>query len=99
MQKDVRVLLHGGAAGELSLRALIATPGQDLTVVVDGRTALRRRVTPGEADVRVQIGASDTPRLVELHWRKVARIAVNDPRHASALLRSLAVTHGSTTTK
>jgi hypothetical protein len=91
MQRDVRVLLHGGAAGVLSLRALDAVQGQRLAVVVNGRPVKTTGVRPGELRLRIGIPASRAARLVELHWSRSARIGPNDPRTAAALLHSISV--------
>lgn len=91
LQKDARVVLAGGVAGRLRLRAQVVAGGQRLELRVNGRTVASRAVKPGELEIQASIPASKSARTVELRWAKTARIAPNDPRRAAALLQSIAV--------
>jgi hypothetical protein len=94
LRQDSRLVLAGGRAGRIVLRALVTARGQRVEVKVNGRPVASRTVGPGEIAVRAEIPASASSRTVELHWAKVARIAANDPRRAAALLRSIVLTSG-----
>lgn len=91
LRKDARVVLAGGVASRLSLRAHVATAGQQLELRVNGHTVASRAVKPGELEIQTSIPASASSRTVELRWTKTARIAPNDRRHAAALLQSIAI--------
>jgi hypothetical protein len=91
LERDVRLVLTGGVAGKLSLRAQVVTRGQRVQVRVDGRTVASRPVAPGQLELRVPVRASKAGRRVELRWAKTAPISPSDPREAAALLQSIAV--------
>jgi hypothetical protein len=94
--RDAHVLLAGGAAGGLVLRALVPSrergQRQHLLVLVNGRRVASEDVSPGLLNLQVAVAASRSTRRIELHWAGTARIGPNDPRQAAALLKYLGVT-------
>jgi hypothetical protein len=93
LQKDARIVLAGGAAGNLTLRANVLADGQRLSVLVNGRTVASRVAKPGELDLSAPVPASASARAIELRWARTAPISSNDPRPAAALLQAIAVPH------
>lgn len=91
MERRVRLLLAGGRAAHLRLNSQVVLPGQQLTVLLDGRTIAVEPVRQGDSETRVLLPASTGLRDVELRWAKAAPLAANDRRPAAALLRSAAV--------
>jgi hypothetical protein len=91
-QKDVRVVLAAGAATMLTVEARTIATAQRVTVLVAGRLLGGARMPPGDDVVRVHLAASREPRLLELRFARLARIAANDPRPAATLLRKIAIT-------
>jgi len=89
--KDAHIVLGGGGAGTLTLRAMVLAGRQQLELIVNGRTVAVRAVKAGELELHVSIPASASSRTVELRWATAPQIASNDPRHAAALLQSIAI--------
>jgi hypothetical protein len=95
LERDSRVVLAGGGAGKLLIRAQVPTQaGQHLDVVVDGRTVSSRNVTPGTLHFRVPIPSATMNRCVELHWAGAGAVSADDPREVAALLEILAIVPG-----
>lgn len=88
-QNDVRVVIAGGGATTLTVKAQTHVKGQRMTVVVDGRRLGAAKMHAGRDLVRVGLRASTRPRLVELRFSRLGRIASDDPRLASTLLQSV----------
>jgi len=93
LQKDARLLLAGGPAGRLTLSVLItdATQHQHLDLLVNGKTVASQAANPGTLNLDIQIGPSNHPRHIQLHFGVIEPISDNDPRKAAALLNSIAV--------
>jgi hypothetical protein len=96
VKKNALVVLAGGAAANLVLRAQVlpreGRQRQHLQVLLNGRVVASRSVTPGLLDLQVPVPASRTDRRIELHWEGTAPISPNDQRRAAALLSFLGVT-------
>lgn len=90
-ERDVRVVIAGGKATSLAVAAQTAAKAQRMTVLVDGRRLGSARLRRGRDLVRVGLRASTGPRLVELRFARVARIAANDKRLASTLLQRISL--------
>jgi hypothetical protein len=93
MEARASVVLAGGPSGDLVLRAevLPQARGQRVAVLVNGRRVAARSLAAGSNEVRAPIPAARGNRRVELRWAVAPRISENDPRHAAALLKFLAV--------
>lgn len=78
------IVLRGGDADELVVRATVHLPEQRLAVAVDGATLLTSDVDPGLVDVRAPLPASEQPRRIELTWAAAAPLAPRDPREVAA---------------
>jgi hypothetical protein len=89
--QDARLVLAGGPAATLRLRADVSVEGQQLTIRVNGRIVAATAAGAGHFARDVAIPASASPRSIELRGKRTAPIAPNDPRAAAALLRSLAI--------
>ena len=86
--------LAGGGAGRLRLRAMlpaIADPGVrvGLTVTVNGETAGRAELAPGDIDLAVPVPASAAPRRIVLSFSRTQTLPAPDLREASVLLKSI----------
>lgn len=93
MDKNAHVILAGGPAAELVLRAQVprGTVGQHVDVIVDEQTVASRRVHAATIELRVAVPPSDEKRRIDLRWRCTSPIGLNDPREAAALLELLAL--------
>jgi CHRD domain len=93
LEQNARVVLSGGPASDLTVRAeaLPPEPGgrQRLRVLVDGRVVASRSVGSGLVDIRVPVAAAESDRQVELRWATTTAISARDPRRAAALLKFL----------
>jgi hypothetical protein len=91
-QQDVRVVLAGGNAAALTVKAQTIAKNQRMTVVVDGATLGTAKLRPGDTVVHVQVPATSMPaRLLELRFARAVRISPQDGRHAATLLQSIAI--------
>jgi hypothetical protein len=95
LKRRAQITLAGGGAGTLRLDAEVTTKGQHLEIEVNGKTVDSQPVAAGALQLRLPIPASTGPRTIGLTFSKVASVALNDPRQAAGLLRSIAVSaHG-----
>jgi hypothetical protein len=91
--QSARVIVPGGDAADLVLRALVLPcDDQHLEIRVDGEVVASRVVAAGSLDLRVPVAASPAERHVELHWAQTTALNESDPREAAALLQFLNVT-------
>ena len=96
LQKGAKLVLAGGPAGQLSLRAVVtcATRHQHLEFLVNGKTIVSQSVKPGSSTSTSRSALPTTPATLKCTASRAA-ISSNDPRQASALLSyiSVAATH------
>lgn len=95
VERDAQVVLAGGPATTLVVRALVPQreggERQRLEVLQNGRTVAAKNVAPGQLELRIPVPASSSDRRIELSWAGASTIAPNDPRQAAALLDFLGV--------
>lgn len=94
--QDAHVVLAGGPAADLVVRGRVSTVRpQQIEVTVDGSHVASEDITEDALNLRIAIPASDSNRLIELHWAQTGQISADDPRQAAAHLAFIGVTTGS----
>lgn len=93
LTQDSYVVLAGGPTASLLLRAVAqgAPGGQALTLLVNGRELLARKVAAGPLALRVALPASASTRRIELRWAAAPKLPAPDGRSAAALLKFIGV--------
>jgi hypothetical protein len=93
LERRASIVLAGGAAAELLLRAEVppAPGGQRLQLLVNGRQVEDRMVTPGELELRLPVPAAAAPRRVELRWASAPKLPAPDGRPAAALVEFIGI--------
>jgi hypothetical protein len=87
MSKDVDVVLRGGPAAKLVVRARpLPCLGQRVDVLVDGECVASQDAEQDRLDLRIVIPRTDRSRHVQLRWAKIARLSDTDPREVAALV-------------
>jgi hypothetical protein len=92
LRRSARVLLAGGDAADLTVRADVTVKsGQRLSVFVNGRRVAGRTTPAGPLKLTVALPPSRGARVVELRWSRTNRIGPEDPRHGAARLKLIAL--------
>jgi len=92
LAKRSSLVLAGGNAAQLTIRALVPSPkGQRLVVLVNGNPLVSQAVPGGELQLGATVPASASTRKVELQFTRTIRLKPPDQRRAAALLRFIGV--------
>jgi hypothetical protein len=92
LAQDSRVVLAGGGAADLTIRAQVPyAQNQRLQVLVNGAPLASRPVPGGDLAWTIPLPESRGDRRVELRFAATVPLQAPDTRHASALLRLLAL--------
>jgi hypothetical protein len=92
LAKRSSLVLAGGKAAQLTIRALVPSPkGQHLVVLVDGQPLFSQAVPGGDLQLGATVPASASTRKVELQFARTIRLRPPDKRRAAALLRFIGV--------
>lgn len=92
VEKEAHIVLSGGSASRLVLRAhIFLQQRQHLEIVLDGERLFSEDVELGALNLRLSIPASDSNRQIDLRWGETAEVGPGDPREAAALIRFIGV--------
>lgn len=92
IEKEAHIVLSGGSASRLVLRAhIFLQQRQHLEIVLDGEPLFSEDVEPGAFNLRLSIPASDSNRQIDLRWGETAEVGPGDLREAAALIRFIGV--------